>query len=157
MENIPNFDQLSQMSDQQLTQLFGVRDFFVYELDFATVAAAATPQSSFTVQADSNFLWQYGAMFADIAGAVQTDSSRVLPLISCQIQDSSSGRNLMSGNVPVISVFGDGNLPFLLPSPRFFRALTQVNVTLNNFSAATTYNLKLQFIGTKFFKFAQGI
>lgn len=157
MENLPGFDTLAQMSDKQLQDLFGVRDFFIYELDFASIAASGTASSSFTVQADSNFLWQYGAFFADIAGATQTDSSRVVPAISATILDTSSGRQLMSAAVPITSLFGTGQLPFLLPTPRFFRAQTQVTVNLTNFSAATAYVLKLQFIGTKFFKFAQSL
>ncbi len=157
-QELPDFSRLSQMTDAELTQVFGVRDFFVYELDFASLAGAnGTAQSSFTVQADSNFLWQYGCYFADLAGALETDSSRVVPLVSGVITDSSSGRQLMSGNVPIASLFGTGDLPFMLPTPRFFRAQTQVNVSLLNFSAANTYNIKLQFIGTKFFKFAQSL
>jgi hypothetical protein len=155
MENLPGFDALAQMSDKQLQNLFGVRDFFVYELDFGSVAAAGTASSSFTVQADSNFLWQYGNYFADLAGAAQTDSGRVIPLMSATILDTSSGRQLMSAAVPIASLFGTGQLPFLLPTPRFFRAQTQVTVNVTNFSAATAYVTKLQFIGTKFFKFAQ--
>jgi hypothetical protein len=143
------------MTDKQLQNLFGVRDFFVYELDFGAVAAAGTASSSFTVQADSNFLWQYGGFFADIAGAAQTDDTRVLPLMSATILDTSSGRQLMSAATPIPSIFGTGQLPFLLPTPRFFRAQTQVTVNIANFSVGTTYTLKLQFIGTKFFKFAQ--
>jgi hypothetical protein len=155
MENLPGFDTLASMTDKQLQNLFGVRDFFVYELDFGAVAAAGTASSSFTVQADSNFLWQYGGFFADIAGAAQTDDTRVLPLMSATILDTSSGRQLMSAATPIPSIFGTGQLPFLLPTPRFFRAQTQVTVNIANFSVGTTYTLKLQFIGTKFFKFAQ--
>lgn len=149
---------ISRMTDAELTQVFGVRDFFTYEVDFAALAGAnGTAQGSFTVQADANFLWQYGCFFADEAGAEQTDDSRVIPLVSCVITDSGSGRQLSSGNVPIASLFGTGQLPFVLPTPRFFRAQTQVNISLLNFSAANTYNLKLSFIGTKFFKVAQSL
>lgn len=158
MENLPGFEILSKMSDKQLTDLFGVRDFFTYEIDFTAIAAAGgTSQNSFTVQADSNFLWQYGAQVTDIAAAAYTESTRPVPLLQCTIQDASSGRQLMSNAVPVSSLFGTGQLPFLLPSPRFFRAQTQVTVNLVNFSAATIYNIKLSFIGTKFFKFSQAL
>jgi len=160
MEQLPDYTELSQLTDQQLTEIFGVRDFFTYELDFASLPSVTgnTAQASFTVQADSNFLWQQAAFFADIAAAAQTDSSRVIPLVSCVITDSSSGRQLSSSAVPLTSLFGNGQLPYILPTPRFFRAQTQVNVSLLNFAVVnTTYNLKLSFIGTKFFKFAQSI
>lgn len=157
MEQLPGYQQLSQMSNQELTDLFGIRDIYTYELDFPALAAAATASSQFTVQADSNFLWQEAAYFADIAAAVETDSSRVVPLITMTIQDSGSGRQLMNAAVPIPSIMGYGSLPFLLPTPRFFRAQTTVSVNVTNFSAATTYNLRLSFIGTKFFKFAQSL
>ncbi len=157
MDQLPSFDVLSQMTDQQLTNLFGVRDHFVYELDLATIAHGASGQGTFTIQADSSFLWQEGCFFASVAGAAQEDSTRILPLMSLTIQDTSSGRQLMSAAVPVTSLFGYGSLPFILPSPRFFRANTQVTVSVSNFDAAVDYDLKLSFIGTKFFKFAQTI
>lgn len=157
-DQIPGFAELSQMSDQQLTQLFGVRDFFTYLVSFTGVAPAATAQQTFNVQSDSNFLWQEACLFADIAHAAQTQSSQVLPDVTVLIQDTASGRQLMSAPVPVSSIFGlNGSLPFLLPTPRFFRAQTQVVVSITNNSAASTYDLQLAFIGTKFFKFAQAI
>lgn len=155
---ITNFDQLSRMNDADLTKLFGVRDYYVYEADFTAVTSGGgTAQSTFTIQTDSNFLWQQGAFFADVASAAQTNNTRVLPLMTCVIQDTSSGRQLSSSQVPINSQFGQGELPFILPSPRFFRANTQVTVSVTNYDAALTYNLRLSFIGTKFYKFAQQI
>lgn len=152
--NLPGYDVLSQMTDAELTNLFGVRDLFAYEVDFTGLAASGTATGSFTTQADSQFLWQYGTYFADIAHAAQTDSSRVIPDVTVSIQDQSSGRTLMSSQVPVPSLFGTGQLPFMLPSPRFFRSNSQIVCSVTNNSAASTYNLKLTFIGTKFFRFA---
>lgn len=154
--DLPGFDTLAKMSDGDLTKLFGVRDFYIYELDFATVVAdGGVQQNTFTVQTDSNFLWQEGTFIASIDGASQLDGTRVLPLVSCNIQDTSSGRVLMSNPAPITNMFGYGSLPFLLPSPRFFRANTQVTVSLINFSDSTDYDIKLSFIGTKFYRFAQ--
>lgn len=153
--DLPSWLTLSQMKDTDLTKLFGVRDFFTYELDFSGLGPAASAQSSFTVQADSNFLWQEACVFADIAAAAQTANSRVLPLVTCLITDTASGRQLMSNPVPIPSIFGYGSEPFKLMTPRFFRANSQVTVSLTNYDAAVTYNIRLSFIGTKFFKFAQ--
>lgn len=147
------YGQLSQMSDAQLTNLFGARDFYVYELDFATINAGVSGQATFTIQTDSNFMWEQAAFQASIANAAFTQSAMPMPNMSLTIQDTSSGRQLMSGPVPIISMFGTGQLPFCLPSPRFFRANTQVTVLVNNFDAAVNYNLKLSFIGTKFMKY----
>lgn len=157
MEQLPGYQELSQMDNKQLTEIFGIRDFYVYELDFAALLRGTSATGQFTVQADSNFLWQYACFFADLALAAQLDGTRVLPLVTATIQDSGSGRQLSSGAVPIPSTFGYGSLPFLLPTPRFFRAQTTVSVNLANYATATDYNIRLQFIGTKFFKFSQGL
>lgn len=144
---------LSSVTPQQLADAFGVCDFFVYELDFATIAAGASGQANFTVQADSNFLWQQASYFASTAGAAFTQGAMPAPNMNFTLQDTSSGRQLMSSAVPIYSVFGIGRETFILPTPRFFRANTQVTVLVNNFDAAVSYDLKLSFIGTKFFNY----
>jgi hypothetical protein len=59
----------------------------------------------------------------------------------------------MSTAAPVPSLFGLGREPYQLKNPRWFRANTQVTVAVSNFDAADTYNLRLSFIGTKFFNY----
>lgn len=150
--------QIASMTDQELQQVFGVRDFFVYEVDFTTLAAAGTAISGFTVQADSSFLWQYGAYYADKANDGTTKANQEVAGVTVTIQDQSSGRQLMSSAVPIPSIFGSGELPFLLPTPRFFRAQTQVTVSVANITDGVTYSrVMLQFIGTKLYKFAQSV
>lgn len=126
-----------------------IKEFFSYELDFASLASGTSNSDSFNIQADSDFVMQKLAYFADIAAAGQTNSSRVVPLISLTITDTGSGRQLMSSATPIPSIFGTGELPFILPTPRLFQARSNVAVTVQNFDAANTYNLKLSFIGYK--------
>lgn len=149
------YNSLSKMPDLELTALFGVRDIFTYVADFGEIENGASKTAIFTIMADSNFLWQQGCFFASLAGAVQTDASRVIPLCNVTITDTGSGRQLMSAPVAVPSLFGYGSLPFDLPTPRFFRANSQISVQVANFSAESDYSLQLHFIGTKFFKFQQ--
>lgn len=127
------------------------RDFYTYEEDFlvADLIAGATLNGSIEIQADSDFVWQKAAFFADLAGAPQTDSSRVLPLVTVQLVDTGSGRNLLELAAPITSLFGSGELPFVLPIPRLFFARSTVQVQISNFSAATAYGLRLSFIGYK--------
>jgi hypothetical protein len=132
-------------------QNYIARDLFVYELDM-TVAAGLSATSGFTIQADSDFLWTKGTFFADIAAAAQTASSLVIPLASLLITDTGSGRQLMNTAVPITSLFGTGQLPFILPRQRLFLARSLVNITINNFDAAADYNIKLSFIGEKAFR-----
>jgi hypothetical protein len=125
------------------------KDFYVYQSSVASIAAAANASDQINIQADSYFILQKLTFFADIAGAAQTDSSRVLPLVSMQITDTGSGRQVFGGEVPIPSIFGSGSLPFILPNPRKFAANSTIALTFTNFSAATTYRLFVQFIGTK--------
>lgn len=132
-----------------------VEDFFVYDLDIAALAAGGVNNANIQMQADSDFKLVKLGMMADIAAAAQTESSRVLPLCTLQLVDSGSGRQLFSAPVALGAIFGDGRLPFILPVPRIFKARTNIQLALTNYSAATTYNLRLALIGSKIFQLGQ--
>ena len=127
------------------------RDYYIYEEDFlaADLIAGATVNGSIEIQADSDFVWQKGAFFADLAGEPQTSDSMVVPLVALQLIDTGSGRNLFELPVPIPSSFGSGQLPFVLPIPRLFFARSTIQVQVTNFSDDTPYNLRLSFIGYK--------
>jgi len=129
-----------------------IKDFFIYEEDFSAIASGSSQTGSINIQADSDFVVQKLTFFSDIAGAVQTDSTRVIPLISLQITDTGSGRNLMESAIPVSNLFGTGQIPFILPQPKLFLARSSVTITVDNFSDSTTYNLRLSLIGYKVFR-----
>jgi len=127
------------------------RDFYTYEEDFAVadLIPGATLNGSIEVQADSDFVWQKAAFFADNAGAAQQDQNRILPLVTVQLVDTGSGRSLFESAAPIASMFGTGQLPFVLPIPRLFFARSVIQVQVSNFSTATAYGLRLSFIGYK--------
>ncbi len=129
-----------------------IKDFFIYEEDFDSLSAGATDTGTINIQADSDFVMQKLAYFADVNGAAQTDGNRVVPLVDIVITDSGSGRNLMESAVPIASLFGTGRLPFILPTPKLFLARTTITLNVANFSASTTYNLKFSMIGYKAFR-----
>lgn len=128
------------------------KDFFIYEADTSSLAAGANSTTNVAVQADSDFVLQKIGYAADVAGAAQTDSSRVIPLVTVVITDTGSGRQLMSAAVPISTFIGDGRLPFILPQPKLFSARTIISIAFANFSAATTYNIRLSLIGMKIFR-----
>jgi hypothetical protein len=130
------------------------RDFFVYTITFDDLASGAAAQGAIQIQADSDFEMQKLTAFADIAGAVQTDATRVLPLVTIQLQDTGTGRNLFSAPVAVPGLFGDGQIPFILPTSKWFTRNASVAVQVANFSAATTYDLRIYLIGSKVFKYS---
>lgn len=137
---------------QQLPN-YGAYDFFVYEVDFANLVSGGSQTSSFTIQQEADFLLTKITMVADIAAAAFDESTRPIPLVTIMVNDTGSGRNLMSSAVPLPNIFGAGGLPFILPRQRLFVASSVVNITLTNYDAAVDYNIRLSFIGEKAFRF----
>lgn len=127
------------------------KDFFSYELNFQGLANGASATQSIQCEVNSDFAWQKACFFADIAGAVETTETQVVPLCTILIQDSGSNRQFENIASPLPNLFGFGYSPFILPFPRIFVARANISVTLSNFSAGTTYNVRLSFIGTKLF------
>lgn len=129
-----------------------IKDFYTNVAEVSSLAAGASATAIVKVEADASFVLVKMAYFADIAGAAQTDSSRVIPLVNVEFTDSGSGRNLQSSAVPISSLCGDGALPFILPIPRRFQANSNIAVKFTNYSAATPYdNVRIALIGYKEF------
>lgn len=116
------------------------------------VAAAATPnpQAQIQIDTDADFEVQYIGCAADIAGAAQTDSTRVIPLVTLQLVQS-GGNPLMPQPVALSLLMGDGRLPFILPEPLILPANTNLTCNFGWFAAATDYNLRLVLIGRKLY------
>jgi len=125
--------------------------FFSYQVTIAGLAAAASSTQNIAIDAGSKFLLQKITYMADISAAAQTDSTRVIPLISVQITDSGSGQNLFNQSVPVPSISGTGELPFVMPNPQLFEANSNITLVFLNYSASTTYNLYFTLHGQKIF------
>lgn len=138
------------MNNNQERQYFA-KDFFVYEVDFASLAAGASATQSFNIQADSDFLLTKLAYHNTNADATFNAGNRIIPNVSIIIQDTGSGRQLMNSAVPIDAIFGTGELPFILPRQRVFLANSTVNVTITSFEAAAANKLRLSFIGEKAF------
>jgi hypothetical protein len=130
-----------------------LRDFFTYVVNFNPGPAAGLPASTtIQVQADSDFELQKLAFFADIALAAVTESTRVLPLVTIQLTDQGSGRQIFSLPVPIPAIMGDGRIPFILPTTKIFVANSAIGVDIANYSSATTYNIRIALIGAKIFR-----
>ena len=127
------------------------RDFYIYEAEALAIAPAGTANDVINIEADSDFILQKMTYEADIAAAAYTFTTNPIPLITIQITDTGSGRQLMQQPVPVNSFMGDGKLPFYLPNPRKFLRNSTIQIAFVNFDAAVTYNLRLAFIGYKIY------
>lgn len=120
--------------------------FFSYNTPaIASLANGAT--STVTIQFDNNsiFTWLRACVRADIAGAVQTPSSMVIPLVTLQITDTGTGMSFMNGPTAVEAIAGTGQLPYVLPTPQLIQPNASLQFAFSNYSSATTY-ANLQFI-----------
>ena len=127
------------------------RDWYTYEAEALALAPAASANDVINIEADSDFMLMKLSFQADIAGAAQTDSTRVIPNAVVQLVDTGSGRQLMQNPIPIPSIFGWGELPFVLDNPRKFLRNSTIQVAFTSFDAAATYNTRLAFIGYKIY------
>lgn len=127
------------------------RDFYVYEAEALGIASGGTANDVINIEADSDFILQKLSFQADIALAAYTDSARPIPNVTVQLVDTGSGRQLMQNPIPIPSIFGWGELPFVLDNPRKFLRNSTIQVAFANFDAAVTYNIRLAFIGYKIY------
>lgn len=70
---------------------------------------------------DADFELKRLTMFASIGGAVQTESSRVIPSFNFNILDDATGRTLFNSFADFGALFGDGRSQFILPTSHFFK------------------------------------
>ena len=131
-----------------------VAEFASYVVNFANLAPNGTAEGQIQIQADSAFRWISSAMYAVVASAAFTRNTQPVPNVTLQITDNGSGRVLFQpGPVPIPTVFGFGDLPFILPVPRQFKERSSVSFSVVNFDAAVTFSrLSLVLQGAKLFK-----
>lgn len=143
------------LAKEQPQKVYRAAEFFVYSpspLVAALTDAAPTAQLSVQMQTDADFELLEILQVTDIAGALQTASTRVLPLATIQIQQSGTGVDIMPQPVPLAALSGDGSLPFILPESRIWGASSQMLVSLVRYAVAgTNYNIRLAFAGRKLF------
>lgn len=131
---------------------YGAKDMFVYcaVLD-GGLATGATDVATFNVDNDSDFMWTKGTYFALIGGAAFTASSRPIPGITITIKDTTSGRDLMTNPVPIPSMFGIGELPFILPVPKLMPRKSTITINFASIDDASYSFIGLYFHGPKLF------
>jgi len=128
-----------------------ILDWYVYNAIFDALAAApGTLTRTINIETDANFILFKLTGFADIALANQTYNTRVVPLVNLQITDTGSGRQLLNGDTAWSNIVGWGEIPYILPIRRKFKAGTTIRIQATNRSA-TVYNLALSLSGIKDF------
>lgn len=85
----------------------------------------------------------------------QTASTRRIPNFNFNIRDDATGRNLFNGFVSTGQLFGDGTVPFVLPTSHFFKRGSKAQMLYDpvdpgpDFDAMTVW---LGLVGAKHFE-----
>jgi hypothetical protein len=123
------------------------RLFAGYQAKLTGVLSGASATDNIIIQADADFVIQYLT-----STVISNNAVLASPLATVQITDTRSNATLFDEPVPLLSVFGSAQLPFILPSPyRVVRSSTLV-VTVNNLNSAAAVDYYLNFLGTKLYQ-----
>jgi hypothetical protein len=129
--------------------------FYSYSIDSGSIASGGTATGSIAIEADADFVITKASYFAtDGAGTSQTANSRIIPLVTVQIQDTGSGRNLLDSAQPIPNLFGVGREPFIWPVAQVVRANSVVRFTFTSLEASNTRRVFLSLIGFKLYRYS---
>lgn len=118
----------------------------------SAIAAGATVNGSVNIQADAPFMLLNQTYIANTDNAAQTAATRIIPNAVVTINDTGSGAQMMDQQTPITSIFGTGELPFVLPEPKIFTSNATLQVKVTNIDAAQNINLFLTFNGVKLYR-----
>jgi len=133
--------------------LGGRCDYFWYATTPGNLSTVTPNQQSIIqVDADSQFALIALSYSANIAAAALTESANIIPLVTVQITDGGSGKNLSNAPLPLSAIAGDGKRPYRLIGPRIFQPSSTINFNwANAVAAGTTYTITLVLHGVKLY------
>lgn len=121
-----------------------------YVMNFAALAAnnvaASTGQDSFQVDSGYDFWWMKAEAFVFDANGLGV-STLQWPRLTVLLSDGVSQQQLSDEAVAVQSIFGTGQIPYILPQPHKVEATATMNATVTNFHTVTAYSVQLVFSG----------
>lgn len=131
------------------------RDFFVYGLSFLDGYAPGVPvQRILQIEAGSAFELQRLSFMADSDGDPITASEVPIPLLVATFTDINTSRQLSSTPIEMANIFGNGQVPFVLPCVMLFQPSSVWAVTLTlPVGAFPGYLIRMALIGAKVFNY----
>lgn len=142
-----------QMPDIDDAGRYSGKDYFSYQVGLATnttLAPAGTTTLTFNIAGESDFFWTSAQIAANTANDGTSWSADLKPAVYVTITDNYTSQPLMNNPVPVGSIFGNGQLPFILPIRKVFFAKATVKLQLSNYSDNQTFTqLEFTFTGIK--------
>ena len=140
------------MSNQRAARLFTV-DPFTFGINFTPLAASNTATDQFITQGDSGFaiVKTTFVISSDVNVFVAniSDTPKFAPQV-VMLSDSGSGRDLANTPVPINSLFGNGERPFIWSKPKVLDPNSTLTARIQNL-VATAFNVRLSFHGFKIF------
>ena len=132
-------------------------DYFAYSMDI-DLGVSTTAQGQFLVQNDSAFAiistsflitTQADAAIAEFQPFGSGLTTGLVPAV-ISLTDSGSGRQLSDAQIPIDTLFGTAQRPFVWPRPKLLSPATTFQSSLLNLSA-TAMTVRLAFQGYKIF------
>ncbi len=124
-------------------------DLYSYQAQILTFAAGATQSVNINIEADSYFVIDKLSYFCRTSTTTLTEATRLIPIVTCQITDTGSGRNLMSAPVQISALAGHEGLPFVLPINRWLKPNSTLQFEFVNQSAQEYSDFTLYLHGEK--------
>lgn len=126
---------------------------FTYSISFNGLTGAWSQASGqIQIQADAAFvIKEQNFSFRETGAPTYAANAGLIPAIDVLLTDAGSARKLMNQPVNITQLFGDGRLPFVLPTEKYLSPSSafQVQVMSAENFGADVYDLQLTFIGEK--------
>lgn len=130
----------------------GANRYFTYELTMGPlVAATGQDTDTFQVQAAYDFYWFKSEAYVYDANGLGVSTSQ-WPNIEVLLQDGSTTEQMSNQSASISSMFGTGQIPFILPQPHRIDAGSSFNVSVVNRHATIAYSVRLAFSGVHVFR-----
>ena len=113
-------------------------------------------QQAIPIQSDAHFICT-ASMYTNTLEVGNNTATTATPYVrvlnggaTLTLTDGGSQRFLSSANVPVSSIFGTGELPYIWPLTHLFRANTSINISITGVGAVMAgQSIRLVFAGFK--------
>jgi hypothetical protein len=118
--------------------------FFTYDITFPfTAAPPSTLTDTVRIQSDAHFICVMSMYDSQDTAQIQ---NTVLGGALVQMQDTAGQRLLSTNPVPINTIFGTGQRPFVWPYTHLFRANGGILINIQNFAALVGGNQRYRLV-----------
>jgi hypothetical protein len=120
---------------------------YAYTITFAALTAATTASQVINIAANADFMALMFHHRATVAGAAQTVSNKVAPLVRILVTDSGSNEQFTNAAVDIENYSTNGNIVNDLPYPRIVSGRSTLTVQVTSYEASVSLNLDVSIEG----------